>query len=175
MQNILIIGSGVVGLAIAYELSKKKNYNVFVLEKNKIYGQENSIRNSEVIHSGVYYKKNSLKHRFCTEGKNLIYKFCKKYKINFKKCGKLFIATSNLENQYLDTLKINSNQNGLKDTKIITEKNLKKTAPQLKAKKALSSPSAGIFDVKSFMKKLFNLSNYAVYFKQQYKKVTTHI
>jgi len=158
MKNILVIGCGVVGLAIAYELSKKKNYNIYVLEKNKNYGIENSSKNSEVIHSGVYYKKNSFKNIFCIDGKKLIYNFCKKYKIKFKKCGKLFVATSNLENKYLNTLKINSNQNGLKDTKIISENSLKKIAPQLNARKALYSPSAGIFDVKNFMKKLFILS-----------------
>lgn len=158
MKNILIIGCGVIGLATAYELSKKKIYNVHILEKNKIYGQENSSKNSEVIHSGVYYKKNSLKNIFCIEGKKLIYNFCKKYKIKFKKCGKLFVATSNLENRYLNTLKINSNQNGLNDTKVISENNLKKIAPLLNVRKALSSPSAGIFDVKNFMQKLFTLS-----------------
>ena len=61
MKNIVVIGAGVVGLSIAYELSKKKKLNLFVLEKNKKIGLGNSIKNSNVIHSGVYYKSNSLK------------------------------------------------------------------------------------------------------------------
>ena len=76
MKNILIIGAGIIGLSVAYELSKsKKNFEVRVIEKNKKFGLGNSSKNSEVIHSGVYYKKNSLKNNFCVEGKKLIYNF----------------------------------------------------------------------------------------------------
>ena len=66
MTKILIIGAGIVGLSIAYEFSKKKrNFKIFVLEKNKKFGSGNSSQSSEVIHSGVYYKKNSLKNVLC--------------------------------------------------------------------------------------------------------------
>ena len=61
MNTILIIGAGAIGLSVGYELSKRKNLNIYIVEKNKNVGLENSSKNSEVIHSGVYYKKNTLK------------------------------------------------------------------------------------------------------------------
>ena len=85
MKKILVIGAGVVGLSVSYELSKSKKFNVTVLEKAKKIGLENTSKNSQVIHSGVYYKKNSLKNNLCIQGKKLIYKFCARYKIKKKK------------------------------------------------------------------------------------------
>ena len=73
--NITIIGAGVIGLAIAAELAKHYD-NIFVLEKHSKFGQETSSRNSEVIHSGVYYPTNSLKAKLCVEGKKLLYDYC---------------------------------------------------------------------------------------------------
>ena len=70
MTNILIIGAGVVGISTAYELSKIKKNNIYIIEKNKNIGLENSSKNSEVIHSGVYYKRNSLKINFVLRVKN---------------------------------------------------------------------------------------------------------
>ena len=81
----MIIGGGVIGLCLAYEISRNSTFQVFLIEKNKTFGLEASTKNSEVIHSGVYYKNNSLKAKLCVQGKRLIYKFCKKYKIPNKK------------------------------------------------------------------------------------------
>ena len=72
-----IIGSGVVGLAVAYELSNEASGSIAVFEKNEKFGQETSSRNSEVIHAGIYYTKNSLKSSLCLEGNRLLYDFCK--------------------------------------------------------------------------------------------------
>ncbi len=158
MKNILIIGSGVVGLAIAYELSKKIGLKVFVLEKNKNIGLENTSKNSEIIHAGVYYKTNFLKRKLAIEGKKLIYKFCKKHKIRHARVGKLFIAKNKIEEKYLHLLKKQSLKNGLKDCKFINYKKLKKMEPNVIGHKALMSPSSGIFDVKSFISKLYKIS-----------------
>ena len=158
MKKILIIGAGVVGLSIAYELSKYKKFRIIVLEKGKKFGLGNTFKNSQVIHSGVYYKKNSLKNILCINGKKLIYKFCKTHKIKIIKTGKLFLAYTKKEVDYLNILKKNAINNGVKDIKIIDTKKLKKIEPTLKGKKALLSPSAGVFDVKIFVNKLFQIS-----------------
>jgi L-2-hydroxyglutarate oxidase LhgO len=94
--EITIIGAGVVGLAIAEKISEEYS-NVFLIEKHLSFGQETSSRNSEVIHAGIYYTKNSLKARFCVEGKRLLYDYCKKYDIPYNNCGKLIVATSEEE------------------------------------------------------------------------------
>lgn len=82
--QIVIAGAGVVGLAIAMELSRS-GYSVLVIERNPSFGQETSSRNSEVIHSGIYYEKNSLKARLCVEGNELLYDWCIKNDVPHKK------------------------------------------------------------------------------------------
>lgn len=186
MTKILIIGAGIIGLSIAYEFSKKKrDFKIFVLEKNKKFGSGNSSQSSEVIHSGVYYKKNSLKNVLCIQGKKLIYDFCKKYKIKYSRTEKIFLACSKKEEKYLNKLRENSLNNGVKDIKIIDKKKLKIMEPDLIGRKALLSKSAGIFDAKGFMKKLFQISKKnkvkfffnkkAIKFKMHKKKFKTDI
>ena len=82
--DVLVIGAGVVGLSICYNLLKK-NLNVILLEKEKDFGLGISSRNTETIHAGIYYKKDSLKKELCIKGKELIYSFCKEFKIKYKK------------------------------------------------------------------------------------------
>ena len=101
--DITIIGAGVVGLAIAYELSKAYR-DIIVVEKNSSFGQEISSRNSEVIHAGIYYPKDSLKTKTCIEGRELLYEFCAKNNISHKKIGKLVVATENNEISDLENL-----------------------------------------------------------------------
>jgi L-2-hydroxyglutarate oxidase LhgO len=81
--EITIIGAGVVGLAIAERISEEHS-GVFLLEKHSTFGQEISSRNSEVIHAGIYYTKDSLKARLCLEGKRLLYNYCKRYDVPYK-------------------------------------------------------------------------------------------
>ena len=73
--DIVIVGAGVVGLAIAAEVAKEGR-EVYLLEKNETFGQEQSSRNSEVIHAGIYYEKDSLKAKLCLEGSSLLYELC---------------------------------------------------------------------------------------------------
>ena len=157
MKNILIIGGGVIGLSLAYEISQKKKFKVILFEKNKNLGLGATNQNSEVIHSGVYYKNNSLKAKLCVEGKVLIYKFCKKYKILFKKTQKLFIGNSSKDFKLIKRMHKNAKKNNVKDVKIIKQNKIMKLEPSIKAKYALLSKSSGIFDVKSFLKKLYYL------------------
>ena len=93
--DVVIIGAGVVGLAVARELAETSNKTVLIIEKEANFGQGISSRNSEVIHSGIYYPPDSLKAKFCTRGRELTYDFCQKHQIWHEQCGKLVIAEEN--------------------------------------------------------------------------------
>ena len=98
--DVVIIGAGLVGLAVARELSSVYD-NIILVEKESSFGQHVSSHNSEVIHSGIYYPKGALKTKLCVEGNKLLYKFAQKYDIPHKKCGKLIVATCQKKNLFL--------------------------------------------------------------------------
>lgn len=150
--NCIIIGAGVAGLAIGRQLSFD-NENIFVIEKNNSFAEETSSRNSEVIHAGIYYKRNSLKHKLLAEGKPLLYKFLKDYKIPFNMCGKYLISTSSSESARLALLKKNAEKCGLNDLFYDT-KRFKDKYPFLRANEAIFSPSTGILDSHAYMSQL---------------------
>ncbi len=149
--NITIIGAGVIGLAIASKLSENHN-NIFVIDKNAKFGQETSSRNSEVIHSGIYYPIGSLKAKFCVEGRKLIYDLCSKENIPYKKCGKIIVATNEKEVNELHKLLKKGQENKVYDLKILSENELKQYEPNVYGINALLSPSTGIVDSHSLMK-----------------------
>ena len=103
----VVIGAGVVGLAISRELSKI-NGEILVLESEKDFGQHTSSRNSGVIHAGIYYPEKSLKSKFCIEGNILLYKYCKKYNIPHRNTKKILVASSLEQIQIIDQIKINA-------------------------------------------------------------------
>ncbi len=88
--NITIVGAGIIGLAVGAAISEQEK-EIYVLEKNATFGQESSSRNSEVIHTGIYYSQDSLKAKACVEGNRMIYEICEKNSINYKKLGKLYL------------------------------------------------------------------------------------
>ena len=149
--DITIIGAGVVGLAIAENVSKTHN-NVFLIEKHTSFGQETSSRNSEVIHAGIYYTKDSLKARLCVEGKWMIYDYCKKYDIPFNNCGKLIVATSEEEISVIEGIRLTALKNGVEDLSFLEREQISELEPNIFALKALFSPSTGIVDSHSLMK-----------------------
>jgi L-2-hydroxyglutarate oxidase LhgO len=149
--EITIIGAGVIGLAIA-ERASGNTRNVFVIEKHPTFGQETSSRNSEVIHAGIYYPKDSLKAKLCVEGKSLLYDYCKKYEIPFKNCGKLIVATDDKEIAVIDGIKNTAAGNGV-DLEIFDRNRIKELEPEVFALKALFSPTTGIIDSHSLMKR----------------------
>jgi L-2-hydroxyglutarate oxidase LhgO len=149
--DITIIGAGVVGLAIAENVSKTHN-NVFLIEKHTSFGQETSSRNSEVIHAGIYYTKDSLKARLCVEGKWMIYDYCKKYEIPFNNCGKLIVATSEEEISVIEGIRLTALKNGVDDLSFLEREQISELEPNIFALKALFSPSTGIVDSHSLMK-----------------------
>ncbi len=149
--NISIIGAGVVGLAIASRLSKDYS-GIFVLEKNSKFGQETSSRNSEVIHSGLYYPKGSLKAKLCVQGRNMLYDLCEKNSIPYKKCGKLIVATDNEEVDKLDAIYQKAVDNDVNDLEFLDTDRIASLEPNVNGVKALFSPSTGIIDSHALMK-----------------------
>jgi L-2-hydroxyglutarate oxidase LhgO len=150
-SEVTIIGAGVIGLAIAEKFSEEYN-NVFLVEKHLSFGQETSSRNSEVIHAGIYYTKDSLKASLCLEGKRLLYDYCKKFDIPYNKCGKLIVATSEEEIDVIEGIRLTAKNNGVDDLVALKRDQVAEMEPNIFALRALFSPSTGIVDTHSLMK-----------------------
>jgi len=158
---ITIIGGGVCGCAIAYELSKLPVGDIALLERNaKIRGENQSSRNSGVIHAGIYYPrdKEPLKARFCVEGNRLLYEFCEEYGIPHKRTGKLVAATNPMEEEYLeDTLRI-ARENGVPGVERIDGEKVREYEPNVLATSAIYVPSSGIIDATELVSRLHMLA-----------------
>ncbi len=150
-----IAGAGIIGLAIAAELSNISK-DIFVIEKNDRFGMETSSRNSEVIHAGIYYPKDSLKAKLCLKGNRLLYERCVDKRIKHIKCGKLIVANSKEEELVLNEIKEKAHQNGATDVDFMTKKNVKQLEPAIKQTLSLHSPSTGIIDSHKLMLSLFS-------------------
>ena len=134
--EVTIIGAGVIGLAVSAALHGCKG-PVFVIERNRTFGQESSSRNSEVVHSGIYYSSGSLKGRLCLEGKEKIFAYCSKNDIQYRKCGKLIVATKTGEEQKILEILKRSRSNGVPDGRIIERDEIAEIEPYVKATRAL--------------------------------------
>jgi L-2-hydroxyglutarate oxidase LhgO len=143
--DVIIIGAGVVGLAIAAELSRT-NKTVFVFEKNRTFGLETSSHNSEVIHAGMYYPENSLKAKLCINGNSLLYELCDKFNINYKKLGKLIVAADDAETKEVERLYYQGLKNGVSGLRMLAREHIQRLEPNVKAVAALLSPSTGVVD-----------------------------
>jgi L-2-hydroxyglutarate oxidase LhgO len=146
-----IIGAGVVGLAVAAELSKTRN-GIMILERNPAFGQETSSRNSEVIHAGIYYAKDSMKARLCVEGNRLLYRMCEQRRIPHRRCGKLIVATDNEEEAILATIQEQARENGAEPLEMLSARQIKRLEPNVKASAGLFSPATGIIDSHRLMR-----------------------
>ena len=153
--KITVIGAGVVGLAVATELSERYD-NIVVLERHGTFGQETSSRNSEVIHSGIYYPEGSLKARLCIDGAEQLYEMCRRYSIPYKKLGKLIVATEELELKTLEELHKKGQRNNVKGLVILNKDDVNRMEPNATAVAALYSPDTGIVDSHSLMKYFYN-------------------
>ena len=156
--DVTIIGAGVVGLSSAYYLSKK-GYKVLLVEKEKDFGTVTSSRNTEFIHAGIYYNKNSLKSKLCKRGNYLIYLFAHKHNIPIKKIGKIFISNNDDEEKNLNFIFDKAKENGINDLKFLSKSKLSNIEPYLQCEAGLLSPSSGIIDTHKYMSVLLNLSN----------------
>src|ERR1700688_4847199 len=141
--NILIIGGGLIGCAIAEVLSRDYQ-DVFLVEQFPKLGMATSSRNSGVIHSGIYYPKNSLKARHCIEGNRLTYEFCKKHHVPFRHTGKLVVAANTHEEEDLAALKKKGEDNGVEGLRLIGPEEIRKREPHIRGSAAMVGPSTGI-------------------------------
>jgi L-2-hydroxyglutarate oxidase LhgO len=153
--SITIIGAGVVGLAIAAELSETYE-DIVVLERHDSFGQETSSRNSEVIHAGIYYPPGSLKARLCVDSVEKLYRLCSEYSIPHKRLGKLIVAAAGSEVPALEGLLEKGRANGVKGLELIDGNQARRIETGAMAVAALYSPNTGIIDSHSLMKHLFN-------------------
>lgn len=158
MKKVAIIGGGILGLAIAYKLSKKNNkFKVTVFEKESKVGCHQSGKNSGVLHCGLNYKPNSLKAQLAVEGIREMISFCKKHEVDFDQCGKIVVASNNNENQILKDIAERGRLNGLKDLKFLDNSQIIKREPNIRGLNALLVPEEGIIDYNGVMLKLVEL------------------
>ncbi|MEE2746566.1 MAG: NAD(P)/FAD-dependent oxidoreductase, partial [Pseudomonadota bacterium] len=148
--DVAVIGAGVIGLAVARALSLKGR-EVVVLEECGSIGTGNSSRNSEVLHAGIYYPKDSLKAKLCVQGKNLIYNYCKQNSVSYNQCGKLIIATAPKQISELESIENKAVENGVLDLRWINSTELQKIEPEIRGVAALFSPSTGLIDTHALM------------------------
>ena len=160
MKNIVIVGGGIVGLATAYKLSCKRNdIKIIVLEKENDVGLHQTTHNSGVLHCGLYYKPGSLKAKLAVDGIQQMTRFCKIYNIPHEICGKLVVATDEVEHNRLKDLHKRGIANGLSGLEYLDNVNdIRKIEPHVKsAVAALKVPQEGIVDYKSVINKLKEL------------------
>jgi L-2-hydroxyglutarate oxidase LhgO len=146
--DVLIVGAGVIGLAIARALSGR---SVVVVEARGSFGEETSSRNSEVVHSGIYYPTGSLKARLCVRGRSLLYDFCEARGIGHRRCGKLIVAADESEWPGLEALARKGADNGVEDLRMLSRAEARALEPELSCVGALLAPSTGIIDSHGYM------------------------
>ncbi|MEK6969234.1 MAG: NAD(P)/FAD-dependent oxidoreductase [Nanoarchaeota archaeon] len=172
--SITIVGGGIVGCAIAYELSKPGNVQIALLEQNpSIPGDNQSSRNSGVIHAGIYYAPDTLIARLCVEGNRLLYEFCKEHQVPHKQTGKLVVAVKPWQKEYLEDALKNAQANGVPDVRLISEPEAHEFEPQINCTEgALYVPTSGIIEPVRLVEKLKKLAEEnGVYFLPKNKVV----
>ena len=148
--EVIVVGAGVVGLAVAQALAKAGR-EVMVLEQHELIGSETSSRNSEVIHAGIYYPPGSLRARLCVRGKHLLYRFCAESRVPHARCGKLLVATQDSQLPKLAAIRETATKNGVTDLEFLSASQARSLEPELACVGALLSPSTGIIDSHAFM------------------------
>jgi len=149
-SEVVVIGAGVVGLAVAQALAQV-GHEVLVLERNLLIGAETSSRNSEVIHAGIYYPTGSAKAAMCVRGKELLYQYCEDHKVPYKNCGKLIVATAIEQFDTLRHYQQQSQSNGAGDLRWVERDELRMLEPAVDALAAVHSPTTGIIDSHQYM------------------------
>jgi L-2-hydroxyglutarate oxidase LhgO len=148
--DCVVIGAGVVGLAVARELALA-GLETLVLESEQHIGTGTSSRNSEVIHAGIYYPTGSLKATLCVAGKHLLYAYCAERGIQHARCGKLIVATQDEQVAVLERIRGTAADNGVGDLTLLNSAASRSLEPQLHCVAALLSPSTGIVDSHGLM------------------------
>lgn len=146
----IVIGAGVVGLAVARRLAMA-GLETVVLEAADAIGTETSSRNSEVIHAGIYYAKGSVKALACVEGKHRLYDYCASHGVPHLRCGKLIVANGDAEVAVLEGIRKRGHDNGVDDLTLIDGRTARTMEPELRCDAALVSPSTGVIDSHGLM------------------------
>lgn len=152
--DCVVIGAGVVGLAVARALALSPKFagkELLVLEAANAIGTGTSSRNSEVIHAGIYYPAGSLKAQLCVEGKAMLYDYCEDRGIGFKRCGKLIVATNEAQVAQLQSIIAKAAANCVYDLVLLIREQARELEPQLECVAAVHSPSKGIVDSHALM------------------------
>lgn len=148
--DTVVIGAGVVGLAVARALALA-GCEVLVLEAAETFGTATSARNSEVIHAGIYYPPGSLKARLCVQGRQMLYAYCAERGIGYRRCGKLIVAANAAQVEELRAIQARAVANGVDDLQWLTREQALALEPALACQAALLSPSTGIVDSHALM------------------------
>lgn len=146
----VVIGAGVVGLACAAELARR-GLEPLVIERESLIGSHTSSRNSEVVHAGIYYPTDSLKHTLCIEGRRRLYAYAETRGLPIWRCGKLIVATTELEDEGLAGLMARAEANGVEDMRLMSGAQAMALEPALRCTSALESGSTGVVDSHAFM------------------------
>lgn len=149
----IIIGAGVIGLAIAKKLAEN-GHEAIVLERKGNFGMGISSRNSEVIHAGLYFDKNWFKTKFCVSGKKRLYEYAVARGIPHRRCGKLLVASSDGELSKLERIKKTAHENGVPDLMPLSRLQCLELEPDINAVEGLFSPSSGVIDSHTLMQSL---------------------
>lgn len=148
--DCVVIGAGVIGLAIARALARNGR-EVIVLERHQSIAVETSSRNSEVIHAGIYYPTGSLKAAMCVEGKRLLYEHCKNYNVPHENIGKVIVATTEQQFDVLRNYQEQARINGAGELRWVSGHELREMEPAVHALAGIFSPTTGIIDSHAFM------------------------
>jgi L-2-hydroxyglutarate oxidase LhgO len=148
--DCVVIGAGVVGLAIA-RAAALQGREVLLVEREGAIGTQTSSRNSEVIHAGLYYPAGSLKARLCVKGRDQLYEYCEHHQVAHKRCGKLIVATTEGQLAELAGIRRSAEANDVTDLRSLTAAEARALEPELACTGALLSPSTGIIDSHGYM------------------------
>ncbi|MBT4579844.1 MAG: FAD-dependent oxidoreductase, partial [Candidatus Marinimicrobia bacterium] len=152
--QIIIIGTGVVGLSIAHSLAERGFKSVLVIEKESNFGRGISGRNSEVIHSGIYYPERSLKSKYCIQGRKLLSSYCATHGIFHKQCGKIIIANESQENDLMDLFQLGKSKN-MAGLSLLTKDEISHHEPRIMGSLGLKIDSTGILDAHALMNSFY--------------------
>jgi L-2-hydroxyglutarate oxidase LhgO len=148
--DCLVVGAGVIGLAIGRALARAGR-EVVIIEAESGIGRGISSRNSEVIHAGLYYPPGSLKARACVEGRQMLYRFCEDHGVPFRRYGKILVAADEVQRAQVLAIKARAEANGVSDLALLERAELARLEPALAGDVGLLSPSTGIIDSHSYM------------------------